>query len=80
MSSLKIERVATTSCTSQWHQYTAPAGNEPTSELPVGFPQILDSRMGWTGHLFPEPDSYVAMLTSEDLAELDVALVHFKCE
>ncbi|KAH8717223.1 Taurine hydroxylase-like protein SAT17 [Beauveria bassiana] len=46
--------------------------------LPAGFPNVLSSPMSWIGKQHSDETSYVVMLSMEDLAELNRALLHFK--
>ncbi|KAM3465476.1 hypothetical protein MY5147_009286, partial [Beauveria neobassiana] len=46
--------------------------------LPAGFPNVLSSPMSWIGKQHSDETSYVVMLSLEDLAELNRALLHFK--
>ncbi|PMB65722.1 hypothetical protein BM221_007919 [Beauveria bassiana] len=46
--------------------------------LPAGFPNVLTSPMSWIGKQHSDDTSYVVMLSLEDLAELNRALLHFK--
>lgn len=48
--------------------------------LPAGFPNVLSSPMSWIGKQHSDETSYVVMLSLEDLAELNRALLHFKCK
>jgi hypothetical protein len=62
----------------QAHCNTAVSDNAFT--LPAGLPNVLRSPMSWTGKQHSDETSYVVMLSLDDLAELNRALLHFKCK
>lgn len=74
MASIKIEQAVAVSQTLKLQ----PATSQQISPLPTGFPKFLSSSMSWIGNQYSAPDSYVVVLESEDAAELDCALEHFK--
>ena len=48
--------------------------------LPSGFPSRLESDLVWDGSDIAEKYDWVYELTTEDVEEIEKALVHFKCE
>ena len=58
----------------------SPAGHSTAapSMMPQDFPARLDSQLAWVGQDFAGRHSYVYELTGADLAEIGLALAHFK--
>ncbi|KAH8890828.1 Clavaminate synthase-like protein [Thozetella sp. PMI_491] len=60
------------------------AGCAPLSQsdvaatLPAGFPAKLDAKLAWSGSDFKDESDYVVRLVDSDIAEIDVAVAHFK--
>lgn len=54
------------------------AGTERV-QLPAGFPPKLSGSMAWRGADFKKSD-FIFHLSDADIAELESALVSFKCE
>lgn len=48
--------------------------------LPAGFPTKLESNLVWDGRNLAETYDWNYVLTESDIAEIDEALGHFKCE
>lgn len=71
-----MEQVATISHSAQT-QCNTPVASGQT--LPAGFPSVLGSPMSWLGSQYADASSYAVLLSSEDLAELQNALLQFKC-
>ncbi|OAQ97141.1 hypothetical protein LLEC1_00746 [Akanthomyces lecanii] len=76
MASVEIEQI-TQSSRLQPRCKTSAVRGQPV-HLPSGFPHFLNSPMSWLGKQYSDVASYAVVLDSEDLAELDGALVHFK--
>lgn len=57
----------------------SPAAAEQ-GQLPAGFPAVLDSNLAWIGADFKNAESYTYQLTDADIAEIDDAVKHFKCQ
>lgn len=51
-----------------------------SSGLPAGFPASLDTQLAWTGKQFKNDESYVYLLSADEIAEAEAALRYFKCE
>lgn len=49
-------------------------------QLPAGFPACVDSKLAFTGADYADQAKYVYCLTESDVAEIDGALQHFKCQ
>ncbi|EGX92096.1 TfdA family oxidoreductase [Cordyceps militaris CM01] len=75
MAPLEMEQVATISHSAQT-QCNTPVASGQT--LPAGFPSVLGSPMSWLGSQYADASSYAVLLSSEDLAELQNALLQFK--
>lgn len=48
--------------------------------LPDGFPTKLESNLVWDGRNLAKTYDWNYVLTESDIAEIDAALRHFKCE
>lgn len=81
MAPLEIgQAVAISQSYQQQTQCNTPAVAGQPSNLPSGFPNVLDSPMSWVGKRYSDIASYAVVLDPEDLAELNGALEHFKCK
>lgn len=47
-------------------------------EVPPGWPKHLNSPLAWSGNDFENEDAYIHLLTDEEKAEIDNALIQFK--
>lgn len=50
------------------------------SNLPASFPRRLESDLVWEGSTVAETYNWVYELGSEEIEEIEAALVHFKCK
>lgn len=80
MDSLQIEQIAEISYSKLQTQCNTALLSGKSSNLPAGFPNVLDSQMSWLGGTYSNESSYAVVLDAEDLAELNNALAHFKCK
>ena len=55
-----------------------PARVTETSDLPTGFPPVLDLPMVWAGAQFVDQSEYIHTLSESDLQEAESALQQFK--
>jgi hypothetical protein len=55
----------------------AGASSDVTS-LPASFPEHIQSALAWVGSQYANSADYILMLRSEDIAEIEDALKHFK--
>lgn len=55
------------------------AGNLPTS-LPEGFPEQLKGDLVWEGNSLAATYDWTYVLSEDQLAEIDRAVKHFKCQ
>lgn len=55
------------------------SGNLPTT-LPEGFPQQLKGDLVWEGNTLAETYEWTYVLSEDQLAEIDHAVRHFKCQ
>jgi hypothetical protein len=53
--------------------------NEQPKFIPDGWPKTIDSPRAWTASDFESAADYVMQFTSDDIAEIETALAHFKC-
>lgn len=55
------------------------SGNLPTT-LPEGFPEQLNGDLVWEGNTLAETYDWTYVLSKDQLAEIDRAVGHFKCQ
>lgn len=68
-----------------WQKYQARVARRTKAEdlpttLPEGFPKELKGDLVWDGKTLAQQYDWTYVLSADQLAEIDSALVHFKCE
>lgn len=68
-----------------WQKYQARVARRTETEdlpttLPEGFPKELKGDLVWDGKTLAQQYDWTYVLSADQLAEIDSALVHFKCE